>query len=462
MRLHALGANRQVTGSMSLLQAAGLNILVDAGLFQERRFEDRNLDPLPVAEADIDFVLLTHAHLDHVGRLPLLVKRGLNCPVITHHATVGLAQIVLEDAARSQAREAEEADGPPLYDLDDVAATLALMQPHGYEAPVELTPDVGLVMHDAGHILGSASLELAIRTPGSGNGDPSAPANGITHLVFSGDIGMPDRPIIRDPKPPPACDVLVMESTYGDRDHEPAVDALEQLRELIRRVHRAGGKLIIPTFAIERAQELLYHLNDLRESKRMPRVPVFLDSPMASKVTQLFDGFPELMDAEALQRLRDGDDPLDFTGLRETPQRQQSMAINQHRGPAIILAGSGMCTAGRVLHHLVRHLDDPHSAVLFAGYQAHGTLGREILDGKRRVRVMDHHVPVRAQIARLDGLSGHADRGQLTDWFDRLGTRPHHVLLNHGDDDAATALANDLRQRAVDARVPEYQDAIDL
>ena len=456
MRLHFLGANRQVTGSCYLLQAAGLNLLIDCGLFQEPGTDDRNDDDLPVPVADIDAVLLTHAHLDHVGRLPLLVKRGLRCPIITHHASADLASLVMEDAAKIQTRDSEEYGGRPLYDQSHAAAARELFEPHGYGVAVPVVDGnrVALVMHDAGHILGSATLELVI----SENGDKPR------HIVFSGDVGQGNKPLIRDPQPPPEADVLILESTYGDRDHETPDNAVGELERIVQRTHADGGKLIVPTFAIERAQELLYYLNDLRESKRIDRLPVYLDSPMAARVTQLFDLYPELLDADALRRLREGDDPLDFPELYFTTDVRQSRAINEESRSAIILAGSGMCNAGRIQHHLVRYLDDPQHTLLFVGHQAKGTLGRKILDGESPVPVLDESRQVKAKVEQLHGMSAHADRTQLLHWLDRIDRKPSRIFLTHGEEDAATSFAKLLHEHhpPMKVSVPAYREAIDL
>ncbi len=454
MKLQFLGANRQVTGSCHLLQAAGRAVMVDCGMFQESRFRDRNDDPFPLPPGELDAVLLTHAHLDHVGRLPLLVRDGFRGPIYTHYASADLAAIVLEDAAKIQRHDSEEYGEAPLYTSEDVERTLSLIEPHGYGVPMGIGDDIGVVMHDAGHILGSASLEVVVREHRS---EPRT-------VVFSGDIGQGGKPLIRDPAPPPRADVLVVESTYGDRDHEHATDITDALQRIIESTHARGGRLLVPTFAVERAQELLYHLNDLREAKRISRVPVYLDSPMAVKVTKLFDHHLELLDAEALARLRAGDDPLDFPELYELTTTGQSIAADRSDGGGIVLAGSGMCTAGRILHHLKHGLGDERNTVLFVGHQATGTLGRDILSGAPRVTIDGRSVAVRARVEQLQGMSAHADRTGLLRWMTAMAGPPSHIFLTHGERDAAASLAGDIEQRLPQTHVavPNYRETAEL
>ena len=471
MHLTFLGANRQVTGSCYLLEVGDLKVLIDCGLFQEPAYEQRNRDDFPFDPASLDAVVLTHAHLDHCGRLPRLVKAGFRGPIHTHHASVELAKLVMADAGRLQQEEAEhleehrragreggaahlrDASPPspphePLYTQADAEAVFPLLQGVGYDTPVQLGEDVAVMLHDAGHILGSAELQLVLRDDGS------------THrLVMSGDLGQADRPIIRDPARLRHADTVVLESTYGDRDHEPHGDMEAKLEAVIERTQARGGKLIVPTFAIERAQELLYFIARLRQSKRLSRLPVFLDSPMAIKATELFDDYPSLLDEEAIALLADDKELLDFPELYLCRTRDQSMAINEVDRPAVILAGSGMCTGGRILYHLKRYLGDERNTVMFVGYQGRGTLGRAILDGERSVRVLDREVEVRAHIERLHGMSAHAGRGELLAWLDAFEQPPGRVYLTHGDPDAAEAMRQRIGKLAT---IPDYQQRVRL
>jgi metallo-beta-lactamase family protein len=314
------------------------------------------------------------------------------------------------------------------------------------------------VLRDAGHILGSASVQIACR-----DGD-DGPAK---RIVFSGDLGQDDRPIIEDPEGFAAADVLVLESTYGDREHGKAGDATAALERIVNRTHADGGKLIIPSFAIERAQELLYHFNTLKNEKRIGTLKVFLDSPMAAKATQVFKTNPQVLDDEAVETLREDDDLFDFPGLYVTRSRRQSMAINGLREPAVIIAGSGMCTGGRVVHHLKRYLDEPEHCVLFVGYQAHGTPGRDIQKYGPRggfVQLGGRRIDIRCRIETLHGMSGHADRNGLRDWLAGFEDRPRRVFLNHGDEEAAAALAGDIRKQLprAEVAVPAYREVVEL
>lgn len=471
MRLHFLGANRQVTGSSYLLEAAGLKILVDCGMFQERRFADRNYEPFAYDPAELDAVLLTHAHLDHSGLLPKLVKQGYRGRIITHHASADLTQIVLSDAARLQERpDSDEAEDyqrrEPLYTSEDADRVWPLFHPRGYNAPLELSHDVGVVFHEAGHVLGSASIEVVVRENGS-----------VRSVVFSGDIGPWGKPLIRDPAPPPRADYLVLESTYGGRTHikgehnhgdshqpSPRDEAIkDKLERIIQEVHAAGGKLIIPVFAVERAQEVLFYLDRLREAKRFDHMPVILDSPMAARVTELFQRHLNLYDPESLKLLHDRDNPLHFTGLKVAMTGRQSREVNTMSRSAIILAGSGMCTGGRVVHHLVRYIDEPGCAVLFAGYQARDTLGRDILEGRSPVQIMSTTKEVRCRVDKINGLSGHADEPALLRWVGQLNGSPRRIFLTHGEEDAAEALQSALRRRTKsDISIPEYRSRVDL
>lgn len=471
MRLQFLGANRQVTGSSYLLEAAGLKLLIDCGMFQERRFADRNYEPFAFDPAELDAVLLTHAHLDHSGLLPKLVRDGFGGPIVTHHATADLTRIVLSDSARLQEHpdwdEAEDYQRPePLYTTEDAERVWPLFRPAGYRAPVELSRDVGVVLHEAGHVLGSASIEVMVREHGT-----------VRTVVFSGDVGPWGKPLIRDPAPPPAADYLVLESTYGGRSHANgaplASDAtqpgprdeaiLDQLEAIITRTHAAGGKVIVPVFAIERAQEVLFYLDRLHETKRIDHVPVILDSPMAARVTELFHRYLNLFDAESMKLLRERDNPLRFTSLKVAMTGRESRAVNTMSRSAIVLAGSGMCTGGRVVHHLVRYVDEPECTVLFVGYQARDTLGREILEGRSPVRILDATKEVRCRIERIDGLSGHADEPALLRWVASLKRPPRRVFLTHGEEDAAEALQGALRRTTdSDVAIPRYRDRVEL
>ena len=465
MRLRFLGATRQVTGSRYLLDVAGLRLLVDCGLFQEREYLGRNWEPSPVPPGTIDYILLTHAHLDHSGLIPKLVREGFGRVILTTEASKDLAKIVLRDSARIQEEDAafkkrrharERRKGPypvvPLYTPQDVEAALPLFRGVACDKAVSLNEHVSVIFRDAGHILGSAMLELNVRL----NGEART-------VVFSGDIGQWDKPLIRDPTVFDRADHVVMESTYGGRDHEPAGEIDDQLCEIVNAAVEAGGNIVIPTFALERAQELMYHIRRLVLEDRIPNLMVFLDSPMAVAVSEVFQRHRECMDEEAL-RIVSGDGSLfRFPGLQFVGDSSESKAINRIRGSCIIMSGSGMCTGGRIKHHLVNNLSRPQSTIVFVGYQARGTLGRQIVEGNRVVRIHGEKRKVRARIAQVHGLSAHADRRGLLKWVGNLKSPPRRVFLTHGDEEQADQLAREVHSRfGWEVIVPQQGEAFEL
>jgi metallo-beta-lactamase family protein len=467
MQLHFLGANRQVTGSRYFLRAGGLGLLIDCGMFQERPFLSRNWEPCPIQHNEIDMLLLTHAHLDHCGLIPKLVKEGYRKPILATPPTIDLTRIVLQDAAKIQeedaeykkkrhAREGRPSDGPQseqaLYTLEDADRALALLKPVALDQPVQLNQNVTVTYHFAGHILGSAIIEIAVNE------------NGQTRtIVFSGDIGQWDRPVIKDPDLLSRADYVVMESTYGDRVHDHSVPVPDALEEVINDTFKRGGNIIVPTFALERPQELLFHLNTLINSKRIPPIVVFLDSPMAVDAHQVFYTYQDELDAQTQAMLKAGDDPLDFPGLKLTRSARSSKAINGIRGTCMIMAGSGMCTGGRVKHHLVQNLPRPESTILFVGYQAQHTLGRQILEKQPTVRIFGETRQVKARICKINGLSAHGDRNDLLRWLDGFNPAPKHLFLTHGEEHVAMAFADEIaRTRKLNVSVPEYKSIVEL
>lgn len=474
MRLRFLGANRQVTGSRYLLEAGGKRLLIDCGMFQEREFQSRNWDPCPEPAESIDTVLLTHAHLDHVGLLPKLVREGFpRTPagsgsnpsggggghILATAPSVELAGIVLRDSARIQEEDAEfkakrharegRADAKPalpLYTVADAEAAIKLLRTVPYDQPVPVAPGVSVTWHDAGHILGSAMLEVVAREDGR-----------TRRLIFSGDIGQWSKPLIRDPSLLERADAVIMESTYGDRDHEKPPDLEAAIGQIVNDAARAGGNLLVPTFAIERPQELIWYLNRLLRAKRIPRLMVFLDSPMAVDATQVYERNRPLLDDQTQAELKAGRDPLRFPSLVLARSREESKAINHVRGTAIIMAGSGMCTGGRIKHHLAHNLERPEATVLFVGYQAEGTLGRELVDGAKEVRVLGEVKRVRCRVRQLQGLSAHADRSSLLRWVNHFSPPPGRVFLTHGEESASLKLAETLRaEHDWNVTVPAY------
>lgn len=466
MELQFLGAARQVTGSCFYLKAGGLNLLVDCGLYQERDFRDRNWESLTIPPDRLDYVLLTHAHLDHTGRLPKLVHDGFRGEIYATRVTGELTKIVLADSAKIQEEDAlnkkrrherEGRKGPhpeiPLYTVEDAKSVFPLLREAAYKETVPLNDNVSICFHDAGHILGSSMLEVTVREN-----------NETRNVIFSGDIGQWNRPIVSDPSALYKADYIVMESTYGDREHETEGDLKQQLAEVINDTVERGGNIIIPTFAIERAQELLYHFSELVREDKIPHLMIFLDSPMAVNVTDIFSKHTESMDKETRAMFAEGEPPFKFPGLRLVRSVGESKSINRIKGSCIVMAGSGMCTGGRIKHHLVKNIDRPESTILFVGYQAKNTLGRTILENNGEdVRILGQYYPVRARIAQLHGMSAHADRAALLRWLGFFRTKPSRLFVTHGEEESAFAFAETVREKmGWDVLVPDYQEKVTL
>lgn len=463
MRLSFHGAAQGVTGSCHLIECAGRRILVDCGLFQGgRAIEEENERPFGFRAADIDSLLLTHAHLDHCGRLPLLTKRGFRGEIITTAASRELARLVLLDSAGLQEEEARyqarrsarrgrrQKVQEPLYTtLDALNALDYFSRSAEYGEGIELAPGIRVTFFDAGHILGSAYLLLELEEGGRRR-----------RVLFSGDLGYANRPILRDTTPPPSADLVVMETTYGDRQHKALEPSIQELYGAIRDTLERGGNVIIPTFALERAQEILFYLREGVEQRALPRnLPVFLDSPMAISATEIFKHHPECFDAQSAGLFEAGRDPLHLPGLRFTRETSASMAINQITGSAVIMAGSGMCTGGRVQHHLKHNLWRRESSIVFVGYAAEGTPARRIIDGARTLKVFGEEIRVRARIFTIGGFSAHADQGELFEWHRRTG-RPETTFLVHGEPEAMRQFAGKLAGSRVE--MPELGQAFEI
>jgi metallo-beta-lactamase family protein len=457
MKLSFHGADQSVTGSCHLIECAGKRILIDCGMFQgARELEEENAQPFGFDPASVDFLLLTHAHLDHCGRLPVLAKRGFRGEVVTTAASRELARLVMLDAghlqeeearrhARHAARRGGRERGPePLYTEIDALNTLdAFGRTAAYDSPLGLTPGLRATFLDAGHILGSACIYLELEEKGRRQ-----------TLLFSGDLGNYDRPILRDPAPPPKADIVVMETTYGDRLHRPLDQSVEELYEAITATFARGGNVVIPTFALERAQEILFYLREGAETNRLPRATqVFLDSPMAISATAIFERHPECYDEETAALFREGRDPLSLPGLHFTRDVQDSMAINRISGGAVIMAGSGMCTGGRVRHHLKHNLWRNDSSILFVGFAAAGTLARQIIGGASHVHLFGEEIPVKAAIHTINGFSAHADQAELLAWHRRIGT-PERTFLVHGEKETMHHFAKLLQDTRVEMPAP--------
>jgi len=430
------GADRGVTGSCHLVECAGKRVLIDCGLYQGgHELNEENAAPFGFDAGAIDYVLLTHAHLDHCGRLPLLVKRGFRGEIITTAATRELARVVMLDAAHLQEEEANRqarksarhgsAEVPqPLYTTLDALNTLDYFgRTAAYDKPMELAPGLRATFLDAGHILGSASIYLQLEEDGRSRS-----------VAFSGDLGNSGRPLLRDPVPPPRADAVVMETTYGDRLHKSLQSSVEELYQAIEDTFRRGGNVIIPTFALERAQELLYYLREAVEGGRLSKsMQVFLDSPMAISATEIFRRHPECFDPEAFAKFGQGRDPFMLPGLHFTREIADSMDLNRISSGAVILAGSGMATGGRIRHHLKHNLWRQNSSVIFVGFAAKGTLARQIIDGAKTVHLFGEDIPVRARIHTINGFSAHADRDELLAWHHRVGAP--RTFLVHGEEE---------------------------
>jgi metallo-beta-lactamase family protein len=452
-----LGAARTVTGSKYLLEHAGRQVLFDCGLFQGlKELRLRNWDDFPVPPATIDAVVLTHAHLDHVGYLPRLTAQGYKGRIFCTPGTKDLCQLVLPDAGRIQEEDARQANrhgyskhhpALPLFAESDALRALTYLQPLGYQRAIEVAPGVVIEFHPAGHLLGSAYVLVRL------TGGPT--------VLFGGDLGRYNRPILPDPTAAVQADVVLVESTYGDRDHQPD-DSGEQLADVIRETAARGGKLIIPSFAIGRVEELLYWVRRLEEEKRIPVLPVFVDSPMAAEALKYYAAHITELDPDLRA---DYGQVCAFatTRFQTVSSTQQSKELTASRKPAIVISSSGMATGGRVLHHLEAALPDEKNTALFVGYQAAGTRGRKLVDGATDVRIHGRDIPVRARVARVDSMSAHADRSEILRWLGTLPGAPRTLCLVHGEPGPMDALKGLIEDRlGWSARTPDHGERIDL
>jgi metallo-beta-lactamase family protein len=440
-------------------------VLIECGLYQERQLRGRNWEPFPVPPQTIRAVLLSHAHVDHCGLIPKLVRDGFRGKIYCTEATADLAPIMLLDTARLQEEDAEfkkkrhereKRKGPypevPLYTVEDARASIPFFAPVRYRETVNLGGGISATFYDAGHVLGSATIKVAVRQNGE-----------VRTITFSGDLGRWNRPIIRDPDIFRTTDYVIIESTYGDREHPDDENIEDSLAEIVNTTWKKRGNIIVPSFALERSQEILYYMNKLLLADRIPHIMVFLDSPMAVSITEVFKRHAELFDEEMRRLLKEKKSPFDFPGLKMVESVDESKAINHIKGTVMIIAGSGMVTGGRIKHHLVTNISRPASTVLFVGYQAVGTLGREIVDGARKVRILGKYYRVRARIARLEGLSAHADRNDLLRWLSSLTQPPRRVIIVHGEPESSRNFAELVQKKTGwQVAVPHYGEVMEL
>ena len=463
MKITLYGAAGDVTGSAYHVQTDRANILVDCGLYQGPKMTDqKNRLPRGLNVGRLDAVVLTHGHLDHVGRLPILAKQGFGGSVFATEATVEMADLVLHDSAKVQAHDlvrenrkrerAGKAPLDPLYTADDVEKILERFRPVPYDRPTEVAAGIQARFVEAGHMLGSASILLSVE-----EGDRRR------LVVFSGDIGPWGAPLLRDPAPPTEADLVLMESTYGDRDHRSLDDTVREFEDIITQALPRKGKILVPTFAIGRTQQILYHLAVAFRTKTLPKFPVYLDSPMAVEASKIYLNHQELMDDElnALQRVRPLREDLDT--LKATASPEDSQALNSVPGPCLIMAGSGMCNGGRILHHLKYNLWRPETSVLIVGFQAAGTLGRLLVERAETVRILGEAIAVRAGVHTLGGFSAHAGQSDLLRWFGVMAASKPRVVVCHGEDKARTVFAGLLRQRyGVETTLPILGESVSL
>ncbi len=466
IKIRFLGAAQNVTGSQYLVEANDQRLMIDCGYYQERALLDRNWQDFKVPPETLDAVLLTHAHLDHCGLLPKLGKDGLRAPIYCTAATGDIAKIVMLDSAKLQEedvaykkkrhrKEGRQGKHPevPLFTVEDAERVGGLMSYVAFKNTVQIAEGIEATFFESGHILGAASILLKITQDGE-----------TRTLLFSGDIGRSHVPILRDPTLfTEGADYVVMESTYGDREHADDRAIPDQLAKVINEAHRKGGNVIIPSFAVERSQELMYYLSELLEQKRIPPTLVLVDSPMAVRVTDVFRRHPELFDEETVERLNSGSHPCDFPSLQLIRSVEQSKAINSIRGTVIIIAGSGMCTGGRIKHHLKANMGGAENTILFVGYQAAGTLGRIILDGAKSVRLFGEQRELRARVTRIGGFSGHAGKSELIHWIAAMATKPKQVFVTHGEAEVAVKFAQSLEiETGAHSIAPEYDSEYTL
>lgn len=463
MNISFLGAVETVTGSCHLLQFNNKKILLDCGQFQGSKKEDEmNKIEFDFNPADIDYLLLSHSHIDHCGRIPLLVKNGFKGEIICTKSTYDLCQIMLLDSAYIHEAEAEwinrkairagKQTVEPLYNQEDAMSCMKYFKPCLYGQIIELTEDFFVRFNDAGHILGSAIIEMWIK-----DNNATKPIK----LVFTGDLGMEDKPILNNPSAIDSADYVIMEATYGDRLHEKIAHKMDVLIDIILKTVKRGGNVVIPSFAVGRTQEIIYELNKYYEldfdiAKELKKIPVYIDSPLATKITEVFKHNSQVFDENARRRLMQGDNPLEFRNLNFIQSSMDSKALNEDKTPKIIISASGMCEAGRIRHHLKHNLWRAESSIVFVGYQAENTLGRRIKDGEKTIKLFGEEITVNAHIYDIEGFSGHADKNGLLKWLSMFENKPKGVFIVHGEENAKKAFAEEVKEKfGIECTIPQ-------
>jgi len=463
IKLGFYGAAGEVTGSCYILTTDRARVMIDMGMHQGEKVADEHNHRMPPVEpASIDAVVLSHAHLDHCGRLPMIARTAFKGRIHCTPATAELTTIILHDSARLQEDDAErfnerlrrpgEPAQSPLYTSGDVARTLPLLTTLDYDQPKTIAPGITIKFVDAGHILGAASIQMTIQD-----------GSRTLTIVFSADVGVIGSPILRDPVTPTPADVVLLESTYGDRDHKPLDATRDELLAILRDAHSAGGKVLIPAFAVGRTQDLVFHIGEFIRAGQLDPIRVFVDSPMAVETSDLYRRYTQLYDERARELLAHKLSPLNFPGLTYTRTIDESKKLNSTTGCMVIISASGMCTGGRILHHLYNNLSNPATNVVIAGYQGEGTLGRRLVEGARHVRIFREDVPVNAKVHTLGGFSAHAGQSGLLAWAAPFKDSKPRMFLTHGEDGPRTALRGKLKERfGLEAAMPKYGDEVEL
>lgn len=466
MDIQFFGAAKMVTGSNFLLRTKDYNILIDCGMFQgSNEMERMNTMPFPYDPKDMDVLILTHAHIDHSGRIPKLVKDGFRGKIICTKATYDLCNIMLRDSAKIQESDAKWENKKrqraglsmvePLYTMEDAEYSLRYFEPYFYDQRVNISDNITIRFKDAGHILGSSILEIWVDEDGESR-----------KIVFSGDLGMPGRPIINSPEFIDEADYLIIESTYGDTIHEPFENSTKKLIDIIERTASRGGTVFIPAFAVGRTQELIYELNKYYDSGKVEeylKVPIYIDSPLAVNATEVFQKNSSSFNLNTREMILKGDNPFTFPNLRYVKNQEESMALNKSDYPKVIISSSGMATAGRIRHHLKHNLWNPANSLVFVGYQAEGSLGRILLDGAKKVKLLGEEINVALEIYDLEGFSGHADKNVLVNWISKFKTKPRKVFIVHGEEEASKSLSDLIEDKFnIETIIPNLHDRFEF